>query len=312
MSETLQLQKYGVENLGRLKRVLLHKPVQSIRDMTAITAGYYLFDNVPDVEQFLLEHEQYKSLLQSFGVEVLELSDYVREHTDKMNILSSLTYLHDVAVISRRGAILSKMGYGRAGEDAVVKEALLNLGIPIFHEFATFDHFEGCLLLSPKTIFIAHTERHRLASIQKLITKALALFDEVIYVDVPKSRRFMHADMIYNRISDNLSLAYLPAFLQTYLITQKSSREIDFMSFMKARGIELVNLSDREQRNWGCSIVPLEPNIFFHYDFSLSAQTKKYLYSKGVKIIEFHPNALLAGGGSLRCLTLRLLRETES
>jgi len=36
--------------------------------------------------------------------------------------------------------------------------------------------------------------------------------------------------------------------------------------------------------------------------------TKNKLSCKGVEIIQFHPEALLAGGGSLRCLTLRIWR----
>jgi len=55
--------------------------------------------------------------------------------------------------------------------------------------------------------------------------------------------------------------------------------------------------------------VPLAPGRIIHYDIALSAQTNKVLRGKGVEIIEFHPNALLAGGGSLRCLTLQILRQ---
>jgi arginine deiminase len=73
--------------------------------------------------------------------------------------------------------------------------------------------------------------------------------------------------------------------------------------------IELISITNREQLYWGCSFVPLEPNVIIHYDFSLNAKTQSMLYDRGVKIIKFHPDdALLAGGGSLRCLTLRLYR----
>jgi superfamily II DNA/RNA helicase len=46
-----------------------------------------------------------------------------------------------------------------------------------------------------------------------------------------------------------------------------------------------------------------------NYDISLSHATIKSLESMGVRFTHFHPEAILAGGGSLRCLTLRLLRE---
>lgn len=303
------ISKYGTEHLGRLKKAMLHKPSYSLNNMNFITAGYYLFDSLPDVDKYLEEHERYKKLLQSYDIEVFELSDYVTQNTALMNTLPSLPYLHDIAVITKHGAILSKMGWGRTGEDTVVHEALANLGVPIYHQFQPDDHFEGCLALSPKTLLIACTERHRPESIERFIPHALKIFDEIIYTDIPKARRFMHPDMVYNLISENLALVFLPAFLKTYQITRYSRQEIDFKNFMHQRNIELINVSDEEQQKWGCSFVPLEPNIIIHYDISLTDKTIKLLSSRGVEIIQLHPEALLAGGGSLRCLTMQLLRE---
>ncbi|MHB8074400.1 arginine deiminase family protein [Desulfosporosinus fructosivorans] len=185
---------------------------------------------------------------------------------------------------------------------------LTNLGIPIFHEFETYEQFEGCLILSPNTLIIADTERHRPSTIERFFTKALDIFEEVIYIKAPQARRFMHADMIFNRISEDLALYFPPAFLRTYLISKERRIEIDLKSYLGKKNIELIDINDEEQQNWGCSFVPLEPKIFIHYDIALNAQTKKKLKLRGVQIIEFHPEALLAGGGSLRCLTLRLWR----
>lgn len=233
------------------------------------------------------------------------------ENIGLMNSLPNLAYLHDIGVVNSRGAILSKMcPGGREKEEIVLKEALTNLGIPIFHEFDHDDRFEGCLMLSPDTVLLANTERHTEATIMKAVPKFLEIFKEIIYVKVPKLRRYMHADMIYNRISDNLALAYLPAFLKTYVITKDKKIQVDFKTYMAAKGIELINVSNKEQQNWACSFIPLEPNVIIHYDFALNAQTQEILKSHKVKIIKFHPDpALLAGGGSLKCFTLRLYRE---
>jgi arginine deiminase len=78
---------------------------------------------------------------------------------------------------------------------------------------------------------------------------------------------------------------------------------------MKARGVELIPVSDEEQQRWATSFVALEPGVIINYDISLKSETRNILESQGVRLIGFHPGALLAGGGSLRCLTLRLLRE---
>lgn len=309
MKNINKLDKYGIENFGRLKKVMLHKPSKTLEQV--FQDNFNMFTNgIPDVNKYLEEHDEYEKLLRKYGIEVLHLCDYVNDNTEIMNNHQTITCLHDSSVITSKGAILSKMCHpGRLGEELVIKEALTNLGIPILYEFSGMDRFEGCLLLSPKMIFIANTERHTKESIEKFIPKALELFDEVIYVDVPKERRFMHPDMIYNRINLNLSLVYLPAILRAYHITKKEKIEIDLEGFMNSRGIELINISDEEQKRWGCSFVPLEPNIFFHYELALSTQTRKKLEQRGVQIIDFPASNLFFDGGSLRCHTLRLLRE---
>jgi len=307
----LKEKSYGCEEFGRLRRVILHKPGKSLSLINESNYKDWLFDSVPDIERFNAEHHRYKELLTSLGVEVLELADYVTENCSLMHQLPNLTYLHDIAVISSKGAILSSMAMkGRKGEEIVVREALSNLGIPIFSEFKDpGDCFEGCLLLSPETVLVANTERHNFSAINKFIRKALIIFDEVIYVDIPKSRRYMHPDTIYNRVDEDLAIAFLSAFKSTHLYTKQNIKEIDFGSYMRKKGIEIINVSDVEQKSLACSFVPLEPGVIIHYDTALNKETRSLLEKKGVEMILFHPEAMIAGGGSLRCLTLRVLRE---
>jgi arginine deiminase len=301
---------FGCDSLGRLTRVLVHQPGDELKIIDATNHRDWLFDSVPDVAGFRAEHQAYCELLRSCGVEVLELADYVADAPAKLAHKPNITYMHDIAVISRHGAILSRMAWaGRRDEHLVVREALQTLRIPIFSSFdEPQDAFEGCLLLSPQTILVAETERHSPASIRKFITRALSAFDEVIHVKIPPARRFMHPDTIYNRITDRLALVYLPAFEATSLYHRDRVEPVDFQELMGARGVELVNVSDSEQRRLACSFVPLEPGVILHYDTALDAATHRHLHHKGVQIIPFHPHALHAGGGSLRCLTLRLHR----
>jgi arginine deiminase len=303
---------FGCDALGRLTRVMVHRPGDELTIINGTNYRDWLFDSVPDVAAFRAEHDAYCALLRSHGVEVLELADYVANAPAKLAHMPNATYMHDIAVISSRGALLSRMACaGRRDEHLVVREALENLGIPIFSAFDDpQDAFEGCLLLSPRTILVAETERHSPLSIRKFILRALSAFDEVLYVKIPKARRFMHPDTVYNRITDRLALVYLPAIEAAHLWRRHDVQLVDFREFMRARGIELVDVSDAEQQRLACSFVPLEPGVIFHYDTALDPATRKELSRRGVEIIPFHPHALHAGGGSLRCLTLRLHRTT--
>jgi arginine deiminase len=303
---------YGCEEFGRLTRVLVHTPGDALGLVDARNHRQWLFDEVPDVEAFREEHAAYCRLLEARGVEVLYLADHVRENTGLMDRLPNLVYLHDIAVITGRGAVLSKMIWpARQGEEVVLREALGDLGIPVWIDFRRpEDAFEGCLLLSLDALLVAHTERHTSGAISSFIERASEVFDDVILVDIPKARRFMHPDTVFNRIDVDLALAYLPAFEKTTLFSRGTAREVDFQVYMNGRGVELLEVSDSEQQRLACTFVPLEPGVIFHYDTALDPATVRSLERRGVELIFVHPRALRAGGGSLRCMTLRLHRET--
>lgn len=306
----MQQSPYGIEKFGKLKSVMLHCPEQSLTKITEANREFFLFDKVPDIDKYLDEHQQYSELLLRQGVQVNYLSDHVRRNWDLLERLPNLAYLHDIAVISSHGAIVSKMSSrGRCHEEIVVGEALTELGIPILYEPCEGEAFEGCLLLSPKIVFVADTERHSKYSIERFIQFILQYFDEVIYAEIPQERRFMHPDMVLNRLTDSLLIYYPPAFLKTYHITKDMRSEIDLKAWMNRRHIDLFPMSDKEQRLWGSSFVPLEPGVIINYDISLEPKTLQSLEREGIQFIQFHPDALLAGGGSLRCLTMRLWRE---
>ena len=303
---------FGCETFGRLTHVLLHRPTESLKIVNHRNFRHWLFNSPPVVEAFLEEHDRYRELLESQGVRVIELADLCTDN-DCVQRLPNLTYVHDIAVISTRGAILSQMASpARYGEQNVVRDALEKLGIPIAIHFKPHDAFEGCLFLSPETILVAETERHSTRSILKMIPRALQMFPEVVHVKIPRARRFMHADTVYSRITDRLALAYPPAFLSAVLHTRSGAQNINFFEFVRGKGVEIVEVSDDEQWKLACSCVPLEPGVIFHYDTALSRMTIQRLARRGVEIIFFHPDALRAGGGSLRCLTLRLHREAKA
>lgn len=302
---------YGCDELGRLKSVLMHTPGDELLLIDESNYKHWLYDKVPEISGYVKEHMMYQELLESNGIKIYELADHVEKNMDLISRMPNLTFLHDTAVISRKGAILSKMRPpARENEEIVVREALNKLGIPILNEFNGGEgFFEGCLLLSKDTLFVAETERHTYPFIQEFISNILSEFDNVIYARVPKARRYMHPDTIFNRIREDLALAYLPAFKDTCLFTEGFRERIDFEEFMREKGMKIIPVSDSEQSRLACSFVPLESGTIFHYDTALDKETKRNLTCEGIEVIYFHPDALLAGGGSLRCHTLRLCRR---
>ena len=305
-----RLTEYGSEDFGSLRTVMLHAPVRSLGLVNERTRTTYLFDWVPDVERYLEEHHAYRTLLESTGVRVHELADHIDKTRGLADQRPNLAYLHDIAVVTRRGAVLSRMSsFARASEETVVKEALGDLGIPVYHEFGPGHDFESFLALSPRTALIADTERHLARSIENVIPVMLQVFQEVLVVEVPEERRFMHADMVFGLVAPDLALCFLPAIRRAVQIDQGGREQVDFEDAMAARGVELIGVSDEEQKRWACSWVPLSPGRIIAYDISFGRRTQEALARRGTEIMEFHPEDLLAGGGSLRCLTLALHRS---
>lgn len=302
--------RYGIEKFGKLQSVLLHRPEVSILKINNNNAKYFLFDSVPNIEKYLEEHQRYAALLEHNGVTVYELSALVTKNAELLEYLPNLAYLHDIAVISTKGAMLSKMAsQGRSHEELVIKEALFKLGIPMLYEPNEGDVFEGCLLLDADTVFVANTERHNSQSIERFISFILTYFKQVVYAVIPKERRYMHPDMVIGRMTPSLYVYYPPAFLNTYVATKAGITQIEIKDWMKKHHVELFPLAEEEQKRWGTSFVALEPGVVVNYDISLEQKTVNSLEREGVRFIHFHPQALLAGGGSLRCLTMRLFRQ---
>jgi arginine deiminase len=71
-------------------------------------------------------------------------------------------------------------------------------------------------------------------------------------------------------------------------------------------------VSGDEQRRLACTFVALEPGVILHYDDALDGSTRRKLERKGVELVPFAAEAMHAGGGSLRCITLRLCRAKQA
>lgn len=311
LSRSYFLSRFGCDKAGKLESVILHTPGKELELINEENFRYWLFDRVPDIPKFIDEHLRYRDLLRSQGIIVYELEELAPEHRGSIFKQPNITYLNNTAVISCKGAILSQMAFdARRGEQAIVKNALSSVGIPILFEFTNLDDaFEGCTLLSEETLLVAQTERHQSSSVQKFISYMLSNFKEIILIDLPKNRRFRHPDSVFKKIRSNLALAYLPAVNQSSRITKDGISSINFEDHMKSLGIDIVNVSNFEQQRHACSFLPLNEGVILHYDTALDAATRRQLVSKGVEFVFFHSDALLAGGGSLNCLSLPLSRN---
>ena len=70
---------HNTSEIGRLKRVLLHRPGGELENLMPEYLERLLFDDIPYLEEARREHDAFADCLRRAGVEVLYLSDLVAE-----------------------------------------------------------------------------------------------------------------------------------------------------------------------------------------------------------------------------------------
>jgi arginine deiminase len=71
---------FGVNSeVGKLRKVLVHRPELSLQRLTPANCAELLFDDVLWVERAQLEHDQFVEVMRSRGVEVFYVLDLLTE-----------------------------------------------------------------------------------------------------------------------------------------------------------------------------------------------------------------------------------------
>ena len=70
---------YVTSEIGKLKKVLLHRPGNELLNLTPDTLSELLFDDIPYLKDAQREHDAFAQALIDNGVEVVYLEDLVSE-----------------------------------------------------------------------------------------------------------------------------------------------------------------------------------------------------------------------------------------
>ena len=74
------MNKINVNNeIKPLKKVLLHRPGEELLNLTPNSLDELLFDDIPDLEKAVEEHDNFAQIFINEGVEVVYLEDLMAE-----------------------------------------------------------------------------------------------------------------------------------------------------------------------------------------------------------------------------------------
>lgn len=109
--------------VGRLRRVLLHRPDLALKRLTPGNKDELLFDDIPWVARAIEEHEEFERVLRDHGVEVHLLADLLEQTLEipeaREHILTST---------------VDERWYGPLAADAI-REALAAMDAPVLREY---------------------------------------------------------------------------------------------------------------------------------------------------------------------------------
>ena len=271
---------------GVLKKVLVSRP-SYLKPAPINEIAKKWKDTIMDVELMEREHKLFTDAYRSEGVEVV----YLDADPERPNSV----FARDFGGCVKEGYILGNFKLGmRYKEHADYEKRMEELGIPCI---ARVEHglFEGgdFMFINETTIAIGMADRSNAKGVEEIRKQLEPLGYRII--PVPLNPAYLHLDMCFNLVDENLAVAYAKGLPEEF---RKKLKELD---------IELVEVEEEAIFLHGCNLQALGD----HRVLSLSRNTivNRQLRDRGMRVIELPITEILKAGGGPHCMTFPLIRE---
>lgn len=278
---------YGCESMvAKLRRVLVRRPEE---DACGLWADYG-WRSAPNFARLLAEHEEFCSLLESAGAEVVVGAPMTRD--------PDAIYTFDPAIVSRQGAIVLRPGKELRRVEATTCAAdMAAAGIPILATLKAPATADGgdTIWLDERTLLVGRGYRTNAAGVAAL-RDALPGVD-VIELDLPHfhgSDEVMHLLSLVSPVAAAVAVAYMPLM------------PVRLVQLLEERGFKIVEVPDEEFETMGPNALALEPGVVLALE--RNRETQRRLERAGVEVLTYRGTELSKGDGGPTCLTRPLLR----
>ncbi len=277
---------YVKNGTGRLKKVLVSKP-EFLKPAPINEIAKKWKDTTMDVDIMLREHEEFVRCYEACGVEV----EYLEADADRPNSVFS----RDFGGCVKEGYILGNFKLDMRYKEHVDYERRMKaLGIPKIGEVKK-GLFEGgdFMFMNEHWVAIGMADRTDEAGLREIKMILEPLGYEV--TGVPLKKEYLHLDMCFNLVDDNLAVTYADGLPE------------DFKALLKERGIELITVEEEAIFKHGCNLQALGDHkvLSLKQNVSVNEQLREH----GMDVIEMDITEILKAGGGPHCMTFPLYRE---
>ena len=200
------------------------------------------------------------------------------------------------------------------------------------HERTDIHSIEGgdCLVLSGDTLCIGISQRTSPQAIELMANRLIgdrSDIKQVIAVDIPKSRAFMHLDTVMTMVDRDKFVVHpnILKALRCFTLTKVDNRvkikeeqrgitevfaealHCEKVQFIECGGASMIDAA-REQWNDGANTLCVAPGEVITY--MRNYVTNRILRDNGIKVHEVPSAELSRGRGGPRCMSMPFLRES--
>ncbi|MEK6221960.1 MAG: arginine deiminase family protein [Chloroflexota bacterium] len=283
--------QYGSQSMvAALKRVVVRKPDSAFGNADPLRWHYTA---QPEIEEAVNEHNDFVSMLEQAGVEVIYHQEELSDHADAI-------FVHDPVIVSNRGAILLKMGKElRRGEPEAIGKSLEKYGVPIHYQMHGEALAEGgdLLWLDQDTLAVGQGYRTNAIGLQQLqesMPEVNCLPVQLPYYLGPEA--CLHLMSFISMVDNDIAVVYLPLI------------PVPFLQELESRKIKIVEVPDSEFDSMGPNVLAISPGQCLM--LAGNPITKNRLSAAGCEVATYTGNEIsLKAEGGATCLTRPIWRS---
>ncbi|MDD3705889.1 MAG: arginine deiminase [Clostridiaceae bacterium] len=298
----------------------------------------YIFNKTPSEVAEIAIAGLHKKEIQEVDREY-SLSDYInKEYPLYINPIPNLYFMRDpLSIIGNGISINSMQTNARSREPMLIKYIYDNNPLfrkeysQVWYNYTIPHSIEGgdILVLGKEVVAVGCSERTSADGIEILARNLFAgnkNIKEVLAVQIPSVRAFMHLDTVFTMIDRDKFTVY-PGILDrvsVYKLTPGSNNSIKvtpedslvgaLKKSLKLSAVDLIQsgggdaiTAAREQWNDSTNTLAIAPGVVVTY--SRNEASNEVLRKHGIEVLEIDGSELVRGRGGPRCMSMPLVRE---